>query len=345
MALRDIIGQDRAIRILLKTLERGKIPSSYLFAGESGIGKKLTATNLAKALNCLAVQEHHHQTIPYDCCDACASCKKIDSNTHPDFRLIAPENGQIRIEEIREIDEVLSLKAFEGRYKIIMVDDAETMNQFAANAFLKILEEPPGDSLILLVSSNPDRLPDTIRSRCSRINFMPLPLKACEEVIRRGIAQRSEGGEKGSEEAAGISAGDPHLETLVRLSMGKPGNALTEDPVAQRTRFLALLSDMRHMEKDNWASREEMEKWFDFILILFRDMAVVKIMRDEQQLINPDMKEYIAGAGNAMNIKGIIELYYRLNTLKKECYFNLNKSLTWNYTGSLLRKDIGEPYA
>ena len=345
MALKDVIGQDRALRILLKTLERGRIPSSYLFAGETGIGKRMTATNLAKALNCLAARGHDHQTPSFDCCDECDSCRKIESNTHPDFRLIVPENGQIRIEEIREIDEVLSLKAFEGRYKVIMVDDAETMNQYAANAFLKILEEPPADSLILLISSNPERLPDTIRSRCSRINFMPLPLDACEEVIRRGIVPASERSDQESGEAAETSAGRSHRDSLVRLAMGKPGTALTEDPVAQRNRFIEQLEDMRHMGKDTWASREEMERWFEFVLVLLRDMAVVKILPDEQHLINPDMKEYIVRAGNAMNIKGIIELYYRLNTLKKHCYFNLNKSLTWNFTGSLLRKDIGEPYA
>jgi DNA polymerase-3 subunit delta' len=345
MALRDVIGQDRAVRILLKTIERGRIPSSYLFAGEPGVGKRLTATNLAKALNCIGDRAHDDEAISYDCCDACDSCKKIDSNTHPDYRFIAPENGQIRIEEIREIDEVLSLKAFEGRYKVIMVDDAETMNQFAANAFLKILEEPPGDSLILLISSNPERLPDTIRSRCSRVNFMPLPLNACGEVIRRALAEGTKERDGESKESVGTSTEESHLETLERLSMGKPGTAITDDLIAQRTRFLALLKDMSHASKDNWASREEMEKWFDFALLLLRDMTVFKILPDEDQLINRDMKEFIGRLGNAMNIQGIIGLYYRLNTLKKQCYFNLNKSLTWNFAGSLLRKDIGEPYA
>jgi DNA polymerase III subunit delta' len=345
MALRDIIGQDRAIRILLKTLERGKIPSSYLFAGESGTGKKLTAINLAKALNCLAARNDDHQTTTYDCCDACSSCKKIDSNMHPDFRLILPENNQIRIEEIRAIDEILSFKAFEGRYKTVIVDDAETMNQFAANAFLKTLEEPPGHSLILLISSNPERLPDTIRSRCSRVNFTPLPLNACEEVIRRGIGQVSKRTTKKSGETTRLSDRDVHLETMVRLSMGRPGSALSEDPVEQRTRFLALLKDMIDMGKDSWTSREEMEKWFEFVLILLRDMAVMKITGERQQLINADLKEYVDRVSNAMDIKGIIELYQRFNALKRYIYFNLNKSLTWNYAGSLLRRDIGNSYA
>jgi len=341
MALRDIIGQDRAIRILLQTLERGRIPSSYLFSGESGIGKKLTAINLAKALNCLSDATPDKRPTPYDCCDGCASCRKIDSNTHPDYRLISPENGQIRIEEIREINDILSFKAFEGRYKTIIVDDAETMNLPAANAFLKTLEEPPAHSLILLISSNPDYLPDTIRSRCSRINFMPLPLDACKEVICKGIGFVSRARDKKSDEAMRTSISDSHLETMVRLAMGKPGRALTEDLIEQRTRFLALLGDMANMGRDSWSSREEMEQWFDCMLMLLRDMAVLTITRDEKYLVNSDIREYLSLMNNAMDIKGIIAPYQLLNTLKRNIHFNLNKSLVWNYTGSLLREGIG----
>jgi DNA polymerase III subunit delta' len=90
MAFRDIIGQNKAINILVKTMQRERIASSYLFAGEPGIGKKYTAVTLAKALNCL--------TSPADACDECSSCRKIDSGIHPDFLLISPESGQIRVE-------------------------------------------------------------------------------------------------------------------------------------------------------------------------------------------------------------------------------------------------------
>ena len=121
-----------------------------------------------------------------DACDECPSCRKIDKGIHPDFLLISPDSGQIRIDEIRAIDDALSLKAFEGRYKIVIVDDADTMNQYAANAFLKTLEEPPEDSLLVLISSNPDHLPDTIKSRCSRLNFTPLSDEACAKVIETG---------------------------------------------------------------------------------------------------------------------------------------------------------------
>lgn len=345
MAFRDIIGQDRAIRILVRTLERGRMPSTYLFAGESGIGKKLTAVNLAKTLNCLTIDANRSASATFDCCDACPSCKKIDAQVHPDFRLISPEGGLIRIEEIRSVEDILSFKAFEGKIKTVIVDEAETMNQFAANAFLKTLEEPPEHSLIVLVTSNPDRLPDTIRSRCSRINFTPLPLTACEAVMRHGIDMKPTGKGKRTPAGAHHEISESHLKTLVRLAMGKPGDALSEDLLDQRTMFISILRDMIDMGKDNWSSREDMEKWFDMMLILIRDVAVLNITRDVRQLINADTDEFITELGGGMDIKGIIELYQQLFNLKKQIHFNLNKSLTWNYTGSLVRQYIGELHA
>lgn len=347
MALKDIVGQDRAVGILLRTLRRGKIPSSYLFAGESGIGKRLAAINLAKALNCLG-EAQGAENEERDACDECASCKKIDAGIHPDFLVISPESDQIRIEEIRAIDDVLSLKAFEGRYKIVIVDDADTMNQYAANAFLKTLEEPPGNSLIILISANPDRLPDTIRSRCSRVNFTPLSLEACEEVIKKFISRQAapvgrktgKSARSKAERSASPLSEDDQLATLVRLSMGRPGDAISGDLLEERAWGVSLLKAMLNRDKDGWASKEEMKKWFDFVLILLRDMAVMKMGRDERDLINTDLKEYIKRLSSRMDLKVIIECYQRLNTLKGYFNFNLNKSLTWNYTGSLLRQEM-----
>jgi DNA polymerase-3 subunit delta' len=387
MALRDVIGQEKAVNILLRTIQRGRIPSSYLFTGESGIGKKFTAINLAKALNCIKtvssfkfqvssegqIQNSElrtpnsepnsslvtcHSLLAFDCCDECSSCKKIDAGVHPDFLFIEPESGQIRIEEIRSIDDMLSLKPFEGKWKVVIVDEANTMNSFAANAFLKTLEEPPWDSLIILISSNPDRLPDTIRSRCSRLNFTPLSNEACRKVIEKGSSQQSnpstppyspiskEGQEMGKGRHREISqktttkklgTDNSQLSILVRLSMGRPGLATSINLFEERAWFLELLQEMLKAEKDGWTSREEMERWFDLILLVLRDAAVIKITKDEQNLINLDLKDYIKKFSSSMDLKVIINNYQKLNTLKGYLNFNLNKSITWNYTGSLLR--------
>jgi DNA polymerase-3 subunit delta' len=346
MAFKDIIGQNRAVKILLRTIQRERLPSSYLFAGESGIGKKFTAINLAKAVNCLkttppltlpprrgGMGREDPELIPIDACDECASCKKIDSGVHPDFLFISPEGGQIRIEEIRAINDLLSYKPFEGKVKVVIVDEADTMNPFAANAFLKTLEQPPKDSLIILISSNPERLLDTIRSRCSRINFTTLSHELCEKVIKLYINKK--GNEKTSEE----------ISTLVRLSMGRPGLSIAGDLIEDRAWFIKLMKEMLNAEKDNWTSREEMERWFDFMLILLRDMAIIKITRDEINLINVDLKKYLNKLSSSMDLKVIIEIIETLTTLRRRFNFNLNKSLTWNYTGSLLRRSMDTTYA
>ena len=275
--------------------------------------------------------------------------KKIDAGTHPDFLLISPESDQIKIEEIRAIDDALSLKAYEARYKIVIVDEADAMNQYAANAFLKTLEEPPAGSLIILISSKPDNLPDTIRSRCSRLNFSPLSLDACRDVISNVLSHRqlSAGNTKGDskkkkekEKVPAATLTPELLRLLARLSMGSPGDAVSGDLIEQRTWFLDLLKAMLYSEKDGWASKEDMKRWFDFALILLRDMAVMKVKRNEVGLINADIKEYVESLGSRTDLRVIIECYRILNNLKRYFGFNLNKSLTWNYTGSLLRKEM-----
>lgn len=300
-----------------------------------------------------------------DCCDECSSCRKIESGSHPDFLLIAPHSGQIRIEEIRAIDDTLSLKPFEGKWKIVIVDEAHMMNSFAANAFLKTLEEPPKESLIILISSNPDRLPDTIRSRCSRLNFTPLSNEECRKVIEtvrsqqppfnstpdKGGYRRVKEGHGGTQkttakkqetEGSRPASLDSQLSTLVRLCMGRPGLAISGDLVEERKWFLELLTEMMKAEKDGWASKEEIERWLNQIVLLLRDAAVIQITHDEKNLINIDMKDYIKKFSSSMDLQGIIDNYQQLNTLMGYLNFNLNKSLTWNYTGSLLRRIITE---
>jgi DNA polymerase III gamma/tau subunit len=123
--------------------------------------------------------------------------------------------------------------------------------------------------------------------------------------------------------------------------MGRPGNVIAGDLFEEREWFMKLLKDMLNAEKDGWTSKEEMEKWFDLLLIMLRDMAVLKITRNERDLINIDIKERLNKLSSSMDITVIIDNYQQLNILKGYFNFHLNKSLTWNYTGSLLRKTMG----
>lgn len=334
MALKDIIGQEKAVEILLGILKRKRVASSYLFSGETGIGKKTTALQFAKAVNCLNAgseadnQEnlllpagHASDAASVDACDACESCRKIDSGAHPDVVLISPEERLIKTDEIRTIEEALSFRPYEGRKKVVIVDDADTMNQQAANTFLKTLEEPPEDSLIILISSRPDRLLPTIRSRCSSIVFHPLSLDSCRRILKGKIC-------------------DEEIEQAVRLSLGRPGLALTTDIREERDWFVSLLKDMLRSEKDSWSSRDEVERWFDHALLFMRDLAVLNITGSRSLLINEDLAENLGRLGKSVGLQGIIDIHKELSFIRTMLFFNLNKSLTWNYTSALLRKEL-----
>lgn len=180
MSFKDIRGQDRAVEILKEDMKQSRFTGSYLFAGEEGIGKKLIAKTLAKAINCLA------QMPGTDSCDGCSSCLRIESNQHPDAHIIEAEaTDSIKIERIRQLQKDINLKPYEGRKKVFIINDAHNLTPEAENALLKVLEEPPPDSLIILVSAKPAMLFKTVISRCKIIKFYPLERTALKEILMR----------------------------------------------------------------------------------------------------------------------------------------------------------------
>ncbi|MGD0282262.1 MAG: DNA polymerase III subunit delta' [Dissulfurispiraceae bacterium] len=309
MALRHIAGQEKALRILFGMLKRSRVPSAMLFSGDTGIGKRLAAVNYAKALNCLKPAD-------FDCCDTCVSCKKIGAATHPDVSFTFPEKGEIRIDAVRKLEATLFLKPLEGSKKIAIVDDADTMNINAANAFLKTLEEPPEDSLIILVSSNPDGLPDTIRSRCIAIRFYPLSRDAFKKAVSAAVGQEQ-------------------VDFVSRLSMGRPGLALSGDFVKDMDWFSGLLGSMVNEDaKETWEDKEAIRAWLDMSFIFLRDMVIFKITGNESDLL---YGKDSGNPGRKKDIREILDTYNALQKLRGLLDFNLNKSITWNYVASLMK--------
>ena len=176
MSFKKIVSQERAIRILQGTIKKERIPSAFLFIGEPYIGKTTTAIEYAKALNCLNNDN-------FDSCDSCQSCKKIEKGIHPDLKIITAEKDTIIIDDIRDLEEFVSLQSLEGKYKVVIVKNAEKMNQYAANAMLKTLEEPPPNTVLILTCQNIDALPEALVSRTFKVFFNPLS----KEAIRRFI--------------------------------------------------------------------------------------------------------------------------------------------------------------
>src|SRR6266576_1965140 len=194
----SLIGNDEVKESLRHLLVSGRVPGSLLFTGEAGIGKKLFALELAKAMNC-------RHRVGVEACDECSSCKRISRSTFPPFgkdeddkeRLIWSEHADvamarpykniIRVKVMRELEREANFRPFEGAARVFIVEDADTMNDQAANALLKTLEEPPPTSHLILTTSNPTALLATIRSRCQMIRFAPI---AADEVEKFLIEQR-----------------------------------------------------------------------------------------------------------------------------------------------------------
>lgn len=152
---------------LQHSLERGRLAHAYLFSGARDAGQADMARTLAKALNCLK-KEH-------DSCDRCDSCRQINEGIHPDIYWVRPESKsrRIAVDQIREFERAANLKAGSARVKVGIVVDADCMGEEASNAFLKTLEEPPAQTIIILLTTQPQRLLPTILSRCLRIAFGP----------------------------------------------------------------------------------------------------------------------------------------------------------------------------
>jgi DNA polymerase-3 subunit delta' len=184
MALKDL-KQQHVVELLQRSLERGRLGHAYLFSGAVMEELELAALNLAKVLNCHSPRRSPETGHALDGCDKCLSCRKIDDHTHSDVQWIRPESKirTISIDQIREMMQTIHLKATEGEYKVGIIVAADRMMVQAANAFLKTLEEPPPKSVFVLCTIEPQRLLETILSRCLRLTFSgtTLPAPRAEE--------------------------------------------------------------------------------------------------------------------------------------------------------------------
>lgn len=175
-----LVGQEAAVTALGEALGSDSPGHAWLFVGPEGVGRRLAASAFAAALNCASGGMG---------CGACSSCAKVLRWTHADVHLIAPEGQQILVDQIRGsatdrgvIPEAYR-SAIEGATKVFVIEDAAQMNLHAANALLKVLEEPPAGVAFILVTADPDALPETVVSRCRRVDFVPLGPTAIRRVL------------------------------------------------------------------------------------------------------------------------------------------------------------------
>lgn len=171
MAFTEFPDQAQGVKLLQRSLERGRLGHAYLFNGVHLDELEGLARTLAKTLNCQ--QPVRAGGAAVDCCDECASCRKISHEAHADVHWVRPESKSriVSVDQMRELMREIQLKPNEAEFKVAVIVAADRLNQQAANAFLKTLEEPPAKSVLILLSTEPQRLLETILSRCLRLNF------------------------------------------------------------------------------------------------------------------------------------------------------------------------------
>src|SRR5262245_528801 len=207
MLFANIQGQESAIDTLRHALTHDRLGHAYLFTGPAGVGKKRTALALTQALLC--------EEKPRAGCGICSGCVAVAARSHPDLVVVVPAAGKrdVTIDQIRDLQRLLGLRPVRGGKKVAVLDDAHLLNPAAQSALLKVLEEPPGDALLLLLTVNSATLSRPLLSRCQQVRFTALPLAVVEDLLVR---------EHGKDPAT--------AHALALYSRGSIGRAVALDP-------------------------------------------------------------------------------------------------------------------
>ncbi|WP_455243609.1 DNA polymerase III subunit delta' [Petrachloros mirabilis] len=317
MPFQDIIGHQTTIASLQTAIARQRLAHAYLFYGEAAIGKRATAQCLAQALNC----ERGSGSEILEACGICRSCQQIAAHTHPDFFVIEPAaesaTPQIKIEQIREIEQQIVYRPLVGERKICLIDDADRMTLGAANALLKTLEEPPAHSLFILITSRPAALPATIRSRCQSLRFTTPGRTQVEAAV---ILKRE------------LPPTDARL--LAIISEGRIGEALTadlRDIRAQQREFLELVrpQSLRSITlllttAEALARANRAPEILTWLTRWIRDLVIVQVGGDRDQLLHVDDIPNLESYARQSDTAALLDLLQDIERTEQQATRHLN---------------------
>ncbi|MCK8824500.1 DNA polymerase III subunit delta' [Fuchsiella alkaliacetigena] len=317
MSFNEVIGQALPVKLLKNMLSQQQINHAYLFAGPAGVGKEFVAKQFIKALNCTENE--------LDACEKCISCRKFASNNHPDVIEITPEGKQIKIDQIREIQQNISYKPYESDWKVYLFKEAEKMNLQAANSLLRILEEPPAYAIIILLTLKEELLLPTITSRCQIIRFRPLKTKEIKnELINRW----------------GLSSVQAERRAL--LAGGSLGRAVsfTEDDSVLTVREEVLAAVKKILDFDiveifEFAQqlltyKENLNYVFEILITFYRDLLIYKQIKSLELVINFNNEQELLELSSKYRfgeLEKIIKLITETAEIVKKTNVNLQLAL------------------
>lgn len=307
----QIVGHKAIIENLKKSIDKDHISHSYLFMGPDSIGKKMVAKSFFKTILC--------EKGMLEPCNNCSSCRKFDSSNHPDYYYVAPEGTEIKKEQVEQLIKTMHTGPLEGKRKVYIIDDSDTMNRHSQNALLKTLEEPPNYVNIILISKNNENLLPTIISRCEVIKFSPIDNVLISDYLMENygiIKEKSKflasysNGSIGkaiqySKDESFLSIRDETIEIINRVISGSE---------------LELFNSLSFFEEN----QNRWDEILDIILFWFRDLYIYKKTGNKDLIINTDKLELLSSQTNLSNkkINDIIKnvLVTKDNILKKINY-------------------------
>lgn len=308
-----ILGHQKILQYLRDSVRNGTLAHAYLFWGEEHLGKKTVAYEFARMVQC------EDQANGYPCL-ACRQCLDISRNTHPDLMFIAPdESRHITISQIKKLRQTLAFHPYIGKFKFAVIDQAERLNEEASNALLKTLEEPRGDTIIVLVTQSPHILSQTILSRVRQIKFYPVDSKTIYDCIL---------GQEGPKEEL--------IDNLIKVGSGRPGIIL--DFLHNRSSFLGFKNEVLEMtslfNKDfhhchryltkNIKSLDEFRNAVQNYLFIFHNIIGMKSSKTGNAAASIFQEEFKKSSDmfSTAKIIEIVKFLFRLNRLLISGNFN-----------------------
>ena len=339
----SITDQKRPVRILAAFLQKRSIPHALLFTGIEGVGKKDAALAFAMACNCTAEKRRRSdqfidnssskKDLPaaVNPCGCCRSCRKIESGNHPDIIRIKPSGTIIKIDQIRGFCDTLAMKPYEARVRVVIISDAHSMNPSASNALLKMLEEPPDSSILILTALQTYDLLPTIVSRCQHIRFNPVSVKSIETrlIENQGLAP-----DKAAIIAAMANGSISRAFAMNNSSWINRRNWLinavgpyqpdqSDQPGALFSMSSGMLMAFAAMLKKNkdflFDSLEIMKSWL-------RDLVIYNF--HPEKIINKDLIQKIQYASQKIDIKSLLFKIDAIQAAQKDIQSNANLRLT-----------------
>jgi len=343
----ELTGNERVKAALKRMMVAGRLPGALLFVGEEGIGKKRFALEVARALNCRTPKDH-------EACGICASCTRVvklnypqrddaDEWTqiiwtdHPDVGLVVAPKRVLRVEQMRQIEKEANYRPFEGKARVFLIDEADKLNDASANALLKVLEEPPATSYLILITARPAMLLPTILSRCQMIRFSPLMPAEIETHLTKNKLADSKTARLRARAAGGsigrALSGDLVTFTSQRKAMLKVLNALVlSQDRAQLLRAAEQLNEAQY--------KEEFEERLDVLETLIRDAWMLSLGVNSEQLVNEDLLGELQEVSEKLDSARAADWILQIEDVREELIVNVNRKITTDALFLVMAGDV-----